>query len=510
MDVLVLSPPVCTPSEPPSGAFLLTAGLAGHGLDVALLDLSLEFYHAVLEDGDLPGPSLKGALDYLTGSTDGYLPLAHRSMAGMLHSRLAGFSSRHPGWRLTLMDIEPPGRIHHPLELERLSAGGLMPFAAVWRRGLDPLLQRDRPRRVVISVAYLSQLAAAVDLQRHLVSQGLEPVVGGSLLRSLAKTGHGLGALAQVFPRIDLSDGMGLLPARANGHLLHKLLYPRLLTQRPYISARPVVPLVLSTGCFWGRCLFCPDRVFPFVSVPARALERFLETMPDDVRHGKPLIHLLDSALPPTALRRFLPLARQHSLQFYGFARPDASLGHQQVLAELAESGCLMLQFGLESASRSLLEQFQKGLDPPEAERLIAASAELGIRTYLYLLFGLPGEQQADRQATLALLARRRAAVDFVNLSVFNLPRYCELTERAAEFGIQIDDFPAEDPRDRDGVRLYYPFRCGAVSPRDEARRFLKTELSRHTAVRPALLRTPRWFRAAHLALMRLQGRRAP
>ena len=40
----------------------------------------------------------------------------------------------------------------------------------------------------------------------------------------------------------------------ANKPLLKRLAWPRLLSTKPYLSARPVFPLLLSTGCFWRRC----------------------------------------------------------------------------------------------------------------------------------------------------------------------------------------------------------------------------------------------------------------
>ena len=114
MDFLVLAPPVCTPSEPPSGAFLLAAGLRGRGYDVGLFDLSLELFHRVFEQ---TGPATQGAIDYLMNAEGGYQPQHHRSATGHLHRELRGFRALFPGWRLTLMDMAPPGRVHNPREL---------------------------------------------------------------------------------------------------------------------------------------------------------------------------------------------------------------------------------------------------------------------------------------------------------------------------------------------------------------------------------------------------------
>jgi hypothetical protein len=498
MDDLVLTPPVHSPAEPAAGAFLLAAGLAGAGRDAALLDLSLAFFWRELRRGP--------AIDYLLSARDGYEPDRHRSAVGQLHDRLKRFGERHPGWRLTLMDLAPPVRVHDPAGIAAWLDANPSPFAALWEEALLPVLDAERPRRVVVSLAYLSQLPAAIDLVRFLGRAGAAYSVGGSLPRSLAATGAGLAALGRVLGPLDLSDGASLLGAGAAGPLLSSISWPRLLSPLPYLSARPIVPLALSSGCFWRRCLFCPDRTLPYAAVPEAALARFLASIPEEVAAARPVVHLLDSALPTERLRRFLPLARAAGAAFYGFARPERRLLEGALVEAAADAGCLMLQLGVESGSKPLLDRFDKGVDPAEAERVIAAAAAAGIRTYLYLLFGLPGETDADREATLDLLARDDRDVDFLNLSLFNLPTHCAITERAEEFGVALGEFPAADA----ALRLYRPFTCGGRSPRDEARAFLKTRLLRHPLIRKTHLRTPRWLRAAHLALMRLPGRRSP
>jgi len=506
LDDLILAPPVCTPSEPPSGALLLAAALCARGRDAALLDLSLEAYHRWLSGAATPGPRVQGALHYLTeGQGGGYDPHPHRSASGSLHNKLRHAAQAWPGWRFSLMDVEPPLPVHDPDALAELLAHGEHPFRALWREVLDPVLERERPARVLVSLAYLSQLPAALDLVAHLRRRGIQPVVGGSLPNSLAETGGGLDALARHFGHLELGDGASLLGADLGEPFLQRLVWPRLLSPLPYLSARPIVPYTLSTGCFWRRCLFCPDRSLAFRSLPESSLAAFLDTLPPALRARRPVLHLLDSALPPAGLRRALPVIAQGGFSFYGFARPQRALLRDGLLEQAAQSGCLMLQLGVESGSAALLQRYQKGFAPEEAESVLREAAAVGIRTYGYLLFGLPGEGPQERAQTLDLLIRNAGALDFLNLSSFNLPLRCELNERAAEFGIELGDPPPGD-----ALRIYRPFRVAGDNPRRGLRRFLNEELGARPELRPALLRTPRWLRAAHLALLRLPGRRDP
>ncbi len=505
MDFLVLAPPVCTPAEPPSGAFLLAAGLAGHGFETGLLDLSLEFFHRAISECSDTGSSMHSSMRYLQDAKEGYEPFKHRSATGVLHKRLGDFGRRHPGWKLTLMDISFPGGAHDPVALDELFEREPSPFQNLWQEVLDPVLEQLRPRRVLVSLAYLSQLAATVDLARYLERRGVAWSIGGSLPRSLAATGQGAEKLNRVLRNVETGDGSAFVSQGNGQHILDRLDWPILLSSMSYLSSRPVIPLTLSVGCYWSRCLFCPDRELGFKAVPTRALEGFFAAMPEHVAVSRPIIHLLDSAIPPAKLREFLPIARQYNVGFYGFARPTAGLLEGGLLEEAASSGLNMLQLGVESGSSRLLERFDKGVAPSEAARVVCRAAELGVRTYLYLLFGLPGETDQDREATLEFVERNASSIDFLNLSLFNLPRHCELSLRAAEFEIEIGDFP------RDGaIRLYWPFTCDGDPTRDRARRFLNEHFNPHPAVREANLRTPRWLRAAHLALMQLNGRRDP
>jgi hypothetical protein len=497
MDFLVLSPPVSTPAEPPSGAFMLAAGLAGHGYETGLLDLSLELYHKALRDPSIPGPSTLRSLKYLLTASEGYDPQRHRSETGVLHKKLTGFSTRFPGWRLTLMDIDFPGGVHDPVAIAALFERGASPFTDLWQEVLSPVLSRLKPGKVLVSLAYLSQLPGAIDLVRFLKSRGVHAVVGGSLPTSLKSTGLGIEALSRVFPSIVTGDGMSLISSYKTERMLGRLAWPMMVSPKPYLSARPVVPLALSTGCHWSRCLYCPDRTVDFNQVPEKALEQFLTGMPRAVSSNRPLFHLLDSSVPPRQLKRFLDLAQNRDIEFYGFFRPTNELLRENLLDRAAANGLTMVQLGVDSGSDRVLERFDKGIASKEAEAVLRQAAELGIRTYLYLLFGLPKETHAERMSTLEFVLRNSDKVDFLNLSMFNLPRFCELNERADEFDIEPEDFPADG-----SIRLYWRFTCSGSSPREEARRFIKETFNRHPRIREAILRTPRWLRAAHLALM--------
>ena len=119
------------------------------------------------------------------------------------------------------------------------------------------------------------------------------------------------------------------------------------------------------------------------------------------------------------------------------------------------------------------------------------------------MLLGLPGETESDLEQTEKLLREAGDSIDFLNFSIFNLPRFCELAERADEFDIELLDFDMPD----DAIRLYSPFLHRGHNPRVGARNFTSDRLKAIPSVGKALLRTPRWFRTSHFPLLDIPGR---
>jgi len=505
MKFLVTVPPVITPSEPPSGAFLLAAGLTARGIEAGFLDLSMEYFRYIfsLSPEGRGYPAVMPALNYLLNNPV-YTPQQHRTAVGILNSSMKLFSKGFPGWKITLMDLVPPVSLHRPSELMSICREGNTPFSRFWEEYLLPVLQRSNPETVLVSLSYLSQLTAGIDLVLFLRSAGYRVTVGGSLLNSLSRTGMGYELVRDVLPESSLGDGSSFPEFNSGSDpFLSRLSWPHMPGEWNYISGRPVIPCTLSTGCYWNRCLFCPDSSRKLTIYGHETFERFISTIPSTLMDKNPIIHFVDSAIPGGALEGVLPLLNQHRLDFYTFARPEGWIS--RIADRLAESGCLMLQLGAESGSQSLLNCFEKGINPDTSLNVIRKCASAGIRTYVYMLMGLPGETDDDVKASVRFLEKAGDSIDFINFSIFNLPVNCELTDRASEFGIDLLDHDSPD----DAIRLYRPFLYDKQNPRIRARRAVSEYYAEIPSVAEALRRTPRWFRTSHFPLIEVPGRKS-
>jgi radical SAM superfamily enzyme YgiQ (UPF0313 family) len=195
------------------------------------------------------------------------------------------------------------------------------------------------------------------------------------------------------------------------------------------------------------------------------------------------MIHFTDSALPPAHLGRVADvIARDRlPLQWRGFVRCEKHFADPVFAQRLRDGGCAMLQLGIETGSERVLDLLGKGTgDADRSRRVLQVLGNAGIRSYVYLLFGVPSETDADREQTLALVEAEARNIHAVNLAILNLPRGSPMWLNPQQFGItRIQPFHVETD-----LSLYDDFYCGDEHPRTQARRWLDRRFGKSAAVR--------------------------
>jgi radical SAM superfamily enzyme YgiQ (UPF0313 family) len=258
-----------------------------------------------------------------------------------------------------------------------------------------------------------------------------------------------------------------------------------------YFAPGFILPYSASSGCYWHRCSFCPEKAEanPYRPIaPAQALE---EVKRIAKRSSPVLLHFLDNAMSPALLEEIA----SHGLDspWYGFARMTKDLADPDFCLALKSSGCVMLKLGLESGDQDVLDCLQKGIDLEEASRVLRSLKRAGIGTYVYLLFGTPAETMERARRTLDFTVRHGECIDFLNLAVFNMP-VC---------GPDSEEFEMRPFYEGD-LSLYASFSHPSGWDRLSVRTFLEREFKRHPAVAPILRRDPPLFTSNHAAFFLL------
>ncbi len=488
------------PSEPPAGIARLAGALRAHGAPCRVIDANLEGLLWLL---DTSGPAddtwsrraLRHRHRHLAAlrSPDTYASPDRYGRAVSDLERLLSLAGRQEGIRAGLANYTDAQR--SPVRSADLLAAAREPernpYFGYFSEQLLPQVNRDRPSMVGISINYLSQALTAFALI-GLLKRALPEVriiLGGGLVTSWLRSPQWANPFEELVDQLVAGPGEGALLAAAGFEIRdgHRSPDYRDLTGLPYLSPGFVLPFSTSSGCWWTRCTFCPERFEGgrFEPLPRRTVKEQLQALVRET--GPSLIHLLDNAVPPVILRQLAD--HPPGAPWYGFARIGAPLDDPEFCRQLARSGCLMLKLGLESGNQQVLDALNKGIALGEASRILENLRQAGIAVYLYLLFGTPAEGRSEAEETWHFILEHREAISFLNLAIFNLPRGSRLME-----GLELREFYPGD------LALYHDFVHPRGWDRPDIRRFLDGTFRKHPAIRRIIHRDPPVFTSNHAA----------
>lgn len=497
--ILLVHPPVVRPSEPPAGVAALAGALRGRGLEYRVIDANLEGLLHLLsqspDDGEQQDTWTRRALRHRDSHI---VALRNRNLYGNLarYRRAVGDLTRvlekvsvFKGCRVGLADYED--RYRSPLKsadlLKAAEAPEDNPFFPYFSERLAKTLAENSPDIVGFSLNYLSQalstFAMAGFVRREARRSRL--VLGGGLVTSWMGRSPWKNPFGGLFDEIIGGPGeegfLRFLTGTPTG--LCRPDYDD-LADLDYLSPGFVLPFASSRGCYWRRCAFCPERSErnPFMQY---TMQGVLDDLAYLVKLHRPsLVHFVDSAITPSFMRR---LARGAvDCRWYGFARVTEELTDGDFCRALRSSGCVMLQLGVESGSQRVLDELGKGIRTLDAALSLRLLKEAGVGTYVYLLFGTPPETGEDAKITLDFVAENAPFIDYLNISLFNMP----LDTREGDDGVR--RFYEGD------LSLYSDFVHPSGWDRGKVRQFLETVFRRHPAVAAILRRHPPVFTSSH------------
>ncbi len=185
-----------------------------------------------------------------------------------------------------------------------------------------------------------------------------------------------------------------------------------------YPSGEKAFPYMIKDRCYYGKCHFCNGDKVEEQSL-AKDIEIAFGKMHEIAEiTGIHNVYIVDAALSPVDLKTIANLPDM-GLQWIANGRFEKNLTDEELIAAIAQKGCVMLRFGLESASQKILDYMNKGTKVDVAEKILNLAARYGIRNHVYLMFGYPGETKEDREMTIEFVKRNRMAISSYSVSLF-------------------------------------------------------------------------------------------
>lgn len=499
MDFLLISPPVANFGQATSGLSVLTAFLRSRGWDAHQWDLAIEAFHHFHSPAYLETQlaALEGHADdeliEVAQRTIRDIDAAKDAL------RTPGVETRHDQMRWAFQTIHDAGvvmtaaaggRYEHDFRHfaipnafrnyetlgEAIADPRRNPFLEFMREHALPRIARDKPRAVGISMTYFSQVVPGLTLLRLIHEQfpEIKLVIGGAYLTAVEDQVEGMPQA--VFPAdcIILHDGeepleawlqlvleqQGSLEAIPNAHIPMDGTFKRVgqrdlthtdldilpvpmwiadgLNLEQYLVPRYPIPLPLSRGCYWGRCSFCNISCQTVATYRTRAVDKALQDMQHAIAEtGSNWFDFPVDSFRPKELRKLAQGIIASGIQVEWGAEVLLDPGFKDdVIAELSQSGCRCLRFGLESACEETLKAMNKPTRPHEARRIMASCKANGIQVAVMLIAGFPTESQSQLMRTYDYLAENADRIDFLTIHQYSLVPGSPMANDPDQFGL--------------------------------------------------------------------------
>ncbi|MCL1960358.1 MAG: B12-binding domain-containing radical SAM protein [Desulfovibrionaceae bacterium] len=204
-----------------------------------------------------------------------------------------------------------------------------------------------------------------------------------------------------------------------------------------YYSPQPIVPLLLSRGCYWRRCTFCVHYMSAGLTYRLHGLERVIDILRGMVAQGVRHFSFVDEMIAPGHFDNLADaiIAAGLDIAYYALAKPNKGF-KPEILRKMARSGCKYLLWGVESGAQRVLDLMDKGTKVEDVERVLRDAHAAGIANHVYIMAGFPTETRAEFIDTLRFLDRNREVIYSIPRGLFSLTPGSPIFKNPERFGV--------------------------------------------------------------------------
>ncbi len=181
------------------------------------------------------------------------------------------------------------------------------------------------------------------------------------------------------------------------------------------------ISLEFAKGCYWHKCTFCYNNLWKryHIRKPEKAVDIMQQLQKN---YGINYFDIYDDALNINFAEKFADeiFKRGLKINYSCFLRAEKTLTYN-ILEKLKKSGVLTIFFGIESASKHVLDLMQKGIDIEVVKRILKDCKKLGINTSCGFIFGFPGETEEDVIKTIKFIKDNKDYIDDLNTFKFTI-----------------------------------------------------------------------------------------
>lgn len=211
------------------------------------------------------------------------------------------------------------------------------------------------------------------------------------------------------------------------------------LPMHNYLSPYPIIPVLQSRGCYWGKCTFCTHS---FV-YGHRYGKQKTKDMVDELealmkKYKTKYFTFSDEAVSPHSLNDVSELMVERGVEIRSLALLKfEKVMDEKLFAKMKKAGFIFLMFGLESANDRVLALIDKGTTKAVERDVLKKSHKAGIWNHSFLFFGFPTETRPEAQETIDFLRDNLESIHSFGPGVFLLNRDSSCYQYPEKFSIE-------------------------------------------------------------------------
>ncbi len=365
--------------------------------------------------------------------------------------------------------------------LESLDDDQINVYRDVYRMLIRPVMERERPEMVGISVVQQKQLIATFTFCKMIKEEfpATHITLGGNIITRIRDTlpeieglwewfdtavvYEGESAYLQLTEAVESGGDFSKLPnliyKDESGIHVNKEVCAENLAELPppdfdglplekYFVPHLILPYLATRGCYYGRCTFCDHFQGYVEGFRTKQVDQIVEEIKFlKDKHGTRYFHFTDESYPPALFQKLSRKLIDDKLDiaWTTHMRFEESLLEEKVWQDVAESGCKYLHFGYESGNQRVLKLMDKSTKLDAIETNLRMSSEAGIWNHLMGFFGFPGETNEEADDSKAFVEKNSAHIHSLGFMTFVLGKYSPVAFEPEKYGVSYYKNPEWD-----------------------------------------------------------------
>lgn len=219
------------------------------------------------------------------------------------------------------------------------------------------------------------------------------------------------------------------IPAR---HLIKNARYGKLSEKNTgyKIAFKNLAGMVTTRGCPFG-CIFCSCTAFSGRKIRARSPKKVVDEIEYLVNErGVTQIFIADDNFTaiPRHVMEICGLIKERKIKVHWFCEGRVDTASEKMYKAMADAGCWLIFFGLESGSQRILDYYQKKTTVEKNKQAVALAQKAKLDVVGSVITGAPIETEEDFQKTLDFILH--TDIDTLNMNTLKVLPGTELWRR--------------------------------------------------------------------------------